>query len=96
MINLGGMEKMVNGFLKSALRDPKKRAYVEKVMLESADTAMLQKYVNMKLYGQVIKEGEVISLDEKGDIPEILDRLDRLEKNQEEILRLLKKLAGEE
>lgn len=95
-MNLGGMEKMVQGFIKTALRDPKKRAYVEHVLTESADTAVLQKYVNMKLYGKYIENGELKELDDPGDIPQILQRLEKLEKQQEEILSLLKKITGEE
>ena len=90
-MNFGGMEKMIQGLVKTALKDPKKRQYIENVLMSSADTAVLQKYVNMKLYGKYVEDGEVKDLDEPGDIPQILERLDRLEEKVDKLIALLEK-----
>ncbi len=73
---------------KQIFRDPKKRSYVQKTFLEAADMATLQKYTNMYLTGKYVENGELRDLDDKGAVPEILERLERIEE-------MLKKLVSE-
>lgn len=94
-MNMLSMEKMLMPLMKSALKDPKKRAYVEKTLTSMADTATLQNYVNMSLYGIVFQDGKKVELDEEGDIPKLLQKLDEISSKQDEILSLLKKVVGE-
>lgn len=71
---------------KQVFRDPKKRAYVQQVFLEAADNATLDKFTNMYLTGKAVKNGEIIELDNKGAIPEILERLERIEEMLKKLL----------
>lgn len=87
------MNKDVNramaSLAKQLFRDPQKRAYVQKALLESADYATLQKYTCMYLTGKVVQNGEIVDLeDHRGAVPEILERLKHIEE-------LLEKLTSE-
>ena len=89
---MNDLGKMNAAFARQIARDPKLRKYLEKTFTEAADITTLQKYGMMYLTGKAVVNGEVIDLDEKGAIPEILEMLDEILRRLD---RIEKKLKGE-